>query len=784
MNSPPSSAPRLIRPAGRFVLLGAVVAFGLAVGFSHTGYESFQEFLGAATWSWLTPEPPQYASRSGQIQAEFWLAEVDRILTANPETAERLMGAAWALKKINLGRLSLSNPLRAPSGKDSETFRNACEKRSIELAIRATQLSPNDVQIWRNFAEFWTSSIFHDPGFRNTRGELESVLLLLREGAERDPDNALYDYTAALLMWENSSSTVTVVSPGDVHEQIELVAIEDDELFLRGYEAFERGLVKQQFAFSNTRGRDFHNFLRESSLPTGYQSERLAVFLLDNEIEFFLPFFYSGMWRDCFLNERVLCGDVVGVMEEFRVRKCLADQVANGTGRCGTESTAWSFCDSQAEVMLQLVNSPKSSWFAGEGFEPSQIIAIRHTACEVTVASLILQAAFVDGLWFQWREPDHHAAVLLPLLTALIPITWGLGRATRPYAQRHGLVVNWRIARPGRLAIAAAGGGVAVFLVFLATDVIHWNLPIRLFALTLLMWSPFVLLAALVALVSTRFQQRMRNSRVPGRLCFWGLLIWGLLGLFHFGPFASEAILNWCDPPGRTLPWGTCLVLGITFLGTYLVFRSLWGSRDRGTLSKTHLAIVASAFLIPTGILQWYAAGAAATRANDWLQRQPALDLQRFETIHWTDAVYWALENLWVEVVLGCLISVLAAMTVCIHREIRRTPGAKLPRMVRLTLYPKSWLTQDDLAARQMLNFYAAEALLFATLCAMGLLFVQGTVELARRELFYRKVVAVPLHAAERYTAYRDRVAKIQADPVKMREIRQTARQAAGLPTE
>ncbi|MCY2968941.1 MAG: hypothetical protein NT069_35835 [Planctomycetota bacterium] len=777
MNSPPNSAPRLIRPAGRFVLLGAVVAFGLAVGFSHTGYESFQEFLGAATGGWLAPEPPPFASSSGQIQAEFWLAEVDRILTANPETAERLMGAAWALRKINLGRLSLRNPLRVLLGNDSETFRNACEKRSIELAIRATQLAPNDVQIWRNWAEFLLG-----PGLPDARGELDNVLLLLSEGAERDPDNALYDYTAALLMWENSSRTVTVVSPADVHEQIGLVAIEDDELFLRGNEAFERGLVKHQLAFSNTRGRDFHNLLRESSLPAGYQSERLAVFLLDNEIEFFL-LFYSDMWRDCFLNERVLCGDEVGVMEEFRVRKCLADQVANGTGRCGTESTAW-FCDLQAEVMLKLVNSPKSGWFAGEGFDPVQVTAIRHAASELNVTSLVLQAAFVDGLWFQWREPDHHAAVLLPLLTALLPIAWGLGRATRRYAQRHGSVVNWRIARPGRLAIAAAGGGAAVFLGILAIDVIHWNLPIRLFALTLLMWSPFVLLAALVALVLTRFQHRMRNSRVPSRLCFWGLLIWVLLGLFHFGPFASEAILNWCDPPGRTLPWGTCLVMGITFLGTYLVFRSLWGSRDRGTLSKTQLAIVASAFLIPTGILQWYAAGAAATRANDWLQRQPALDLQRFETIYWSDAVDQALEDIWVEVVLGCLISVLVAMTVCIHQEIRRTPGARLPRMVRLTLYPKSWLTHDELAARQMLNFYAAEALLFATLCAMGLLFVHGTVEVARRELFYRKVVAVPLHAAERYTAYRDRVAKIQADPVKMREIRQTARQAAGLPTE
>ena len=177
----------------------------------------------AATWrdaalGWTGWSPTTISQREPPEQAEFWLREVDRILSQQPESAELCMGAAWVLDSPGTGYVANHFKKRElgaglpplPPELDTESvtqacslFETACRARCLKLAARATELEPNDVRWWRMraillFAEHSMTTISHVP--RDPQW-----LRILDECSRHDPDNALYGYLAVRTLWDTSA---------------------------------------------------------------------------------------------------------------------------------------------------------------------------------------------------------------------------------------------------------------------------------------------------------------------------------------------------------------------------------------------------------------------------------------------------------------------------------------------------------------------------------------------------------------------------------------------------
>jgi hypothetical protein len=153
-------------------------------------------------------------------QAHFWLSEVDRITDEYPMSASVYMGAAWILDSPDIG--FLENHVRQSDfarafpqmgieldedaiSLEKKAFRDQCIDKCLEMASRATQLEPTDVRWWRMCALLlFEGDIFYSGQDFKPRGN--NWLEILDECKSHDPDNALYDYLAALQLWNESAS--------------------------------------------------------------------------------------------------------------------------------------------------------------------------------------------------------------------------------------------------------------------------------------------------------------------------------------------------------------------------------------------------------------------------------------------------------------------------------------------------------------------------------------------------------------------------------------------------
>ncbi len=157
-------------------------------------------------------EPPE--------QADFWMAEIDRLEQAISESASMQMGAAWVLDSPGIGFLSnhweesgLGTTIPAIAlqmDEDAvkaaaEKFRQRCLNRCLLLAKRATEAEPNDVRWWRmralllfDGAPFW--------GRQGFEPRCDDWLDILDSCSRHDPENALYDYLAAFQLWKQAAA--------------------------------------------------------------------------------------------------------------------------------------------------------------------------------------------------------------------------------------------------------------------------------------------------------------------------------------------------------------------------------------------------------------------------------------------------------------------------------------------------------------------------------------------------------------------------------------------------
>lgn len=221
-------------------------------------------------------------------QANYWLPKVDRIVAGPGNKAQLAMGAAWILDAP--APQYRSRYLQAHSGpglsffvSEADTaqaereFQSRCRAKCLELAERATELDPTNVDYWRMRALLISSCSLDtiDNTVRTPRWAE-----VLEEAARHDPDNALYDYLAATRLWNASGKyhrlPESFSREPPKHGIVYRLAIDDPQKFASGVAYFDRGQKKKFVAFGQPGLPAIVEFLKHSQLPHGVQAD-LAV---------------------------------------------------------------------------------------------------------------------------------------------------------------------------------------------------------------------------------------------------------------------------------------------------------------------------------------------------------------------------------------------------------------------------------------------------------------------------------------------------------------------------
>ncbi|QDV52474.1 hypothetical protein [Gimesia fumaroli] len=209
-----------------FLLLGSRLIWTLGVS-ADSGRLLGDEWI-AQVRSLTNWEPP-VPYRTPAEQAAYWV-EQTREMQAAQQAPQVAMGAAWMLDspcrffqyKAKLDEPSSSYRFTLQPGSDHETVKareNDFERRAREACLKqselATRLDPSDKHLWRNRAlllfqfqdNAWNPSVFFPPHGVGNWQELygfiprtENWQAILDECAQHDPDNALYDYLAAIYL--------------------------------------------------------------------------------------------------------------------------------------------------------------------------------------------------------------------------------------------------------------------------------------------------------------------------------------------------------------------------------------------------------------------------------------------------------------------------------------------------------------------------------------------------------------------------------------------------------
>lgn len=256
--------------------VATVGAIRLAFVAAHTevGWESVYIAWQDATLGWLgLGHKPVDATRPEE-QAQFWLAEVDRIVTERGESAGLCMGAAWALDSPGvrwmLHHVTYDPILGLQADGDAiaankRRFEVACQKRCLALAERATTLEPGDVRWWRMRALLQFQGDDLTP-----RGA--DWLATLDAGADHDPDNALYDYLAALALWTQGAEYDMPIDEEWPLDQWRLT-VKDAAKFEQGIDHWNRAQSKRYLAIGELGLPAVAQFVGLSRIPKSDQAE-------------------------------------------------------------------------------------------------------------------------------------------------------------------------------------------------------------------------------------------------------------------------------------------------------------------------------------------------------------------------------------------------------------------------------------------------------------------------------------------------------------------------------
>ncbi|QDV19861.1 hypothetical protein Pan153_45300 [Gimesia panareensis] len=225
--------------------------------------------------SWEIPVP----YRTPAEQATYWVAQTNEI-DATHQDPQVALGAAWMLDTscdlyrrrhfyttdFNERRMSYLLTVRREWERETvdamqDDFEPIARKACLEQSELATNLAPGNKHLWRNRALllFQLQDIQPQPIVLIPRQE--NWQEILDECARHDPDNALYDYLAAIYLWSISSQ----LSPQLNYE------ILDPPKFQLAQQKLSAGLKKPFLKTGYTGESDTFAFLSHTSYTLNQQ---------------------------------------------------------------------------------------------------------------------------------------------------------------------------------------------------------------------------------------------------------------------------------------------------------------------------------------------------------------------------------------------------------------------------------------------------------------------------------------------------------------------------------
>jgi len=312
------------------ILIGLLLRLTITIFSAETGLEVVarhwrRETIERLGWA-RVPIDVQNPNR----QAEFWLETADKIVAAAPDRADVAMGAAWVLDKPcvnerNPTRFASAPPYVKPpdefsdmqeyawsveyreaqekkSFEDALAFEEACGSRCLELAARATELEPDNVNWWRMRALLQFRAVDEKLGsslLRSSASRGSSWRSVLSEGARRDPDNALYDYLAAIAHWEESGSYEQLnieTESNDDYAEWEWV-VTDSDSYQAALDSLDRAQKKSYLSLGELGLQGIPQFLDLAPI-----SKREQFAMIDNQHFFLENMFLQSSVSSIFFN--------------------------------------------------------------------------------------------------------------------------------------------------------------------------------------------------------------------------------------------------------------------------------------------------------------------------------------------------------------------------------------------------------------------------------------------------------------------------------------------------
>ena len=326
----------------RFLIWGLVLLFAMRVLWvcarSETGWQPLRDLaadvfrtdggLAAASTTKLLPAE----------QANFWLKETARLKTAQTDP-QLAMGAAWMLDtpqfhflsrylRPKQNQTSLVNSIGSQWELDeqsitvqTEEFESLCREHCLAFSDLAVRLAPADVRLWRSRALLQLQTQYMSLELKPRDAKW---LTVLDECARHDPENALYDYLAALQLW-NSAATYSWQDDGYQ------LTIHDTDKFQEGQRRFSTAQGQPHFRFDTDGYTAALAFLEQSSesriqLPAAAASRNLY------------PKIASVMrrilrWQGVFFDEAQRQADIPHALDILQSTRHISDQIAEPTDR-------------------------------------------------------------------------------------------------------------------------------------------------------------------------------------------------------------------------------------------------------------------------------------------------------------------------------------------------------------------------------------------------------------------------------------------------------------------
>jgi hypothetical protein len=256
------------------LLIAAVLGVRLAwtLTRSATGWKPHLNQWANIATSVARIERTTLSDKEPETQARFWLNEAAQVEGADddPQVA---MGAAWMLDAPQFG--FVRRHVRMKEGLDfpgipaswrreldneaisalTEDFESLCRDECLAKIETAIRLDSGNVELWRVHALLVFRTKFMSLDLEPRRDDWLSVL---DECAKHDPDNALYDYLAALHLWSSSAEY-------DYEDDGYVLRVEDRATFEQGNARLAAGLAQPHLKFGTHGYAATMAFLKESS---------------------------------------------------------------------------------------------------------------------------------------------------------------------------------------------------------------------------------------------------------------------------------------------------------------------------------------------------------------------------------------------------------------------------------------------------------------------------------------------------------------------------------------